>query len=114
MNSVLFIDDDKKPEWYGLDSALIHVAKTFELALELMIKNKYEIIYLDHDLGTVKTDGSVLLNRYMSTPGSKAPQKVFCISWNPIGRERIRLVCKDWNIPCIFIRMDVDNCLHLI
>lgn len=113
MNKVLFVDDEKLPEWFGLNSET-DIAKTFDEALNLMLKNNYEFIYLDHDIGSTTTDGSVLLYRYMSSAHSKTPKQVYCISWNPIGEERIRLVCKDWNIPCIFIRMDVDNCLHLI
>jgi len=98
LSNILFVDDNKKPEWYGLDSSTMHIATSFEEAISLIKKNSYSIIYLDHDLGSIESDGSILLQRYIILK-NELPQKVYCISWNPIGIERIRLVCEDFNIP---------------
>jgi hypothetical protein len=94
----LFIDDEKKPEWYDIDQSTLHIATSYEAALSLIQKNTYSIIYLDHDLGCLYADGSILLQRYMML-GKNNPQKVYCLSWNPVGIERIRFVCKDYGIP---------------
>jgi hypothetical protein len=112
----------KKPEWYGLDSSTMHIATSFREALSLINKNSYSIIYLDHDLGSTYVDGSILLQKYMMLRKELPLQKVYCISWNPIGIERIRLVCNDFNIPFELLHVDkqfeiIDrqsgkNCLH--
>jgi hypothetical protein len=94
---ILFVDDEKQPEWFDLNRTNIHVATTFEDALKLIQKNVYDIIYMDHDLGDSCHDGSHLITEYGKA--GKSIQKVCCISWNPLGVERIRLACKDFNIP---------------
>jgi hypothetical protein len=99
LKKTLFVDDEKSPEHFELSLESTDVAKTFDEALNLMLKNNYETIYLDHDLGSTITDGSILLNNYMSQNQNKLIKQVYCISNNPVGIERIRLVCKDWNIP---------------
>jgi hypothetical protein len=99
LSDILFVDDEKKPEWYGLDPSTMHIATSFREALSLINKNSYSIIYLDHDLGSIHVDGSILLQKYMMLKKELPLKKVYCISWNPIGIERIRLICKDFNVP---------------
>jgi len=41
---ILFVDDEKQPEWFDLNRTNIHVATTFEDALKLIQKNVYDII----------------------------------------------------------------------
>jgi hypothetical protein len=94
---ILFIDDQKKPEWYKISSPHIDVATTYEEAQKLLKQNTYDVIYLDHDLGMKHLDGSHLLTEYLIS--GKSLQKVICISWSPIGVERIKNVCRDFNIP---------------
>jgi hypothetical protein len=96
---ILFLDDEKIPEWFGIVvNDLVDVATSYIEAVRLINNNTYQIMYLDHDIGSSTKDGSIILQRYMQL-GRQVPQKVYCISWNPVGVERIRLVCEDWNIP---------------
>ena len=95
----LFVDDEKEPDWYGLDADTLDIAKTYKEAEELIKSNAYDIMYLDHDLGTVKNDGSMLLRLYMTFHTNEPPKQVFCVSWNPVGVERIKYACRDYNIP---------------
>lgn len=95
--NILFVDDEKDPVWYGLDYLNIHVAKTFVQACELIARNTYDILYLDHDIGSKEVDGTDVLKFCVKI--GKIPQKVICISWNHDGINRIRWLCKDYNIP---------------
>jgi len=98
---ILFVDDEKLPEWFDLPKDTLH-AKNMFTAMNYYIDNRdIKIIYLDHDLGARMSqqteDGSQWLG-YVCRNYRK-PEKVFCISFNPIGVERIKNVCKDYSIP---------------
>lgn len=92
---ILFVDDKKKPEEFGLDSRQIHYVRTVKDAATLASENYYHIMYIDHDLGG-KIDGSQMLARFCAS--HRVPDKVFCISCNPIGIKRIEGVCNDYDI----------------
>jgi hypothetical protein len=97
VNDVLFVDDEKLPEWFGLDKKTAH-AKTSSEARAIWDKGEFKILYLDHDLGVNGLmDGSQVLSWICSL--SHKPEKVFCISLNPVGVERIAGVCHDFEIP---------------
>ncbi len=95
---ILFVDDIKQPGWYGISMYNVHHATTYEDAKYFMDRNIYDVIYLDHDLGSISADGSNLLQYYIQLRRQKS-FKVVCISWNPIGIERIKAVCEEYNIP---------------
>lgn len=92
---ILFVDDEKLPQWFNLPENT-HLAKTSESAYKLWMTEKYDVLYLDHDLGEI-IDGSQLLNK-LCIEGKK-PDRVYCISLNATGVIRIEYVCKDYNIP---------------
>lgn len=98
MKLILFIDDEKDPTWFGLDLTQIHYATSYNGALAFIRKNKYDIIYIDHDLGDKYRDGSHLITEYGLM--KKPIEKVYCISWNPVGIKRIIAACHDFGIPC--------------
>lgn len=92
---ILFVDDEKLPQWFKLPEDTRH-ARTPESAWSLWLTAEYDVLYLDHDLGE-EMDGSELLHK-LCTDGEK-PDKVYCVSLNPIGVTRIEWVCKDHDIP---------------
>lgn len=94
MSDIIFIDDEKLPEWFDLPEDAVH-AKNAQEALDLLCEHKRSILYLDHDLGP-GIDGKKLLE--IICREMYIPDKVFCISFNLIGVKRIRDVCKDYNI----------------
>lgn len=84
MSGSLWVDDCKPcPDGYA-------VARTFSEALFMLRKWDYDELYLDHDLGEPKPDrtGYDLLEQLHRD--GRLPRRVICISWNPVGVERIR------------------------
>lgn len=74
--------DDCKPVPSGMQA----VARTYDDALRMMRRFKYAVLYLDYDLGEQRTGLDLL--RQVKHEGI-CPPRVECISWNPVGRERI-------------------------
>jgi DNA-binding NtrC family response regulator len=108
--NILFVDDEKDPVWYGLNLSEVHIAKTFRQARELLEKNTYDIIYLDHDIRSTKVDGTDVIKLCVKL--NKLPKKIVCISWNHAGINRIKWSCKDYNIPYEY--SDVINSIPII
>lgn len=96
MDKILFVDDEKFPEWFGLPRDTKH-ARGYDEAAFLWQSGNYNILYLDYDLDNGR-NGADLLNILAA---HKKPEKVFCISINQSGGvERIKTVCEiGWKIP---------------
>lgn len=76
----LWVDDAKvAPEGFA-------VARTYDDALRMLRRFRYDVLYLDHDLGDGPTGLDLL--RQIKRDG-RCPPRVYCISWNPVGRQRI-------------------------
>ncbi len=90
---ILFIDDEKLPEWFNLNSNEILVANSYNNAYSLYLysDSNERILYLDYDIGESK-NGLQLLKQMSSL---KKPDKVYCISINAIGVEKIKRFCLD-------------------
>lgn len=73
--------DDCKPAPSGCA-----VARTYDLALQMLRRFKYSKLYLDHDLGEARTGYDLLM---VLIAEGIVPPEVECISWNPVGRKRI-------------------------
>jgi hypothetical protein len=78
----LWVDDCKPcPDGFA-------VARTYDEALRLLRTHDYAALYLDHDLGDeYNRTGYDLLLQVQSE--GRCPPTVECISWNPVGRQRI-------------------------
>ena len=64
------------------------VARTYDDALRMLRRFRYDTLYLDHDLADPKDrTGYDLLMQAMHE--GIAPDDVRVISWNPVGRKRI-------------------------
>lgn len=74
--------DDCKPAPDGFA-----VARTYDLALQMLRRFDYAELYLDHDLGEDGRTGYDLLMQLIEE--DRVPPRVVCISWNPVGRKRI-------------------------
>jgi hypothetical protein len=112
MKRILFVDDEKDPKWFDLDPTQIHRSTSYDSALDLIRKNVYDIIYIDHDLGDKYRDGSHLITEYGLM--KKPIEKVCCISWNSAGIRRIVAACHDFGIPCEVHGQKVFNRFEII
>ena len=90
---ILFIDDEKLPEWFNLNPNKILIANSFDDAYNLYLgyNANERILYLDYDIGGDKNGLQLLEQLYMW----KKPDKVYCISINKIGVEKIKRFCLD-------------------
>lgn len=73
--------DDCKPAPNGCA-----VARTYDIALRMLRRYEYATLYLDHDLGEERTGYDLLMALIRE---NRVPPRVECISWNPVGRQRI-------------------------
>lgn len=73
--------DDCKPAPNGCA-----VARTYDIALRMLRRYEYATLYLDHDLGEERTGYDLLM---VLIRENRVPPNVECISWNPVGRQRI-------------------------
>jgi hypothetical protein len=81
--------DDSKPCPHGCA-----VARTYDEALRLLRRFDYDVLYLDHDLGDPRgLTGYDLLLEVIAD--RRVPPRVECISWNPVGRQRIERLVKE-------------------
>lgn len=106
---ILFVDDDKLPEWFGLDKDVIH-AKTYQEAeAEWNGLGGGITLFLDYDLDYPKK-GDELLEIFAPSFQFR-PQQVFCISLNGVGVEKIRKICERYAVPFVDIGRKVmfDN-----
>ncbi len=93
LNSILWIDDIRNPpaELSGCD-----VARSYQAALQLLEKNIYSTIYLDHDLASFEADGRektgydivlYLVQRKMD--GLPVPKNYHLLTANPVGYDNM-------------------------
>lgn len=73
--------DDCKPCPEGCS-----VARTYDDALRMLRRYRWDVLYLDHDLGEPRTGYDLLVQ---ADREGLVPPVVECISWNPVGRKRI-------------------------
>lgn len=71
------------------------IARTYQEGIEFLSKNKYSHLWLDHDLGEEKTGYDIMC--WLEEHQENLPDKIICISSNPVGRERINVVIKKLN-----------------
>jgi hypothetical protein len=92
---ILFVDDEKLPQQFGLDAKTPH-ARTAAQALEMIEKEGFDELYLDHDLGEGWTGHELL--KILVERGTKI-KKVTFISLNVVGIGNMIELCRDNNIP---------------
>ncbi|HEX2868702.1 MAG TPA: cyclic-phosphate processing receiver domain-containing protein [Ignavibacteriales bacterium] len=93
---VLFVDDEKFPEWFNLPRDTHH-ARTYQQAVAMWSSGNYNVLYLDYDLND-GMNGADLLNCLCT---KKVPEKVYCISINQTGGiNSLKTVCEiGWKVP---------------
>jgi len=94
MSKILFVDDVKRPEWFGLPENTPRIENGF-IAIDLWNDGNYDTLYLDNDLG-LGIEGYDVLVKIIES--GKLPKKVVCISNNIIARNRMCNLCYDFNI----------------
>lgn len=95
MKSILFVDDAKTPEMFGLSEDAVDWAKNSKEALEMFRKKYHEIIYLDHDLGSDSLDGYQILSEIVNI---QIPERVYSITSNPVGVRKFEWLCWEKDI----------------
>jgi CheY-like chemotaxis protein len=100
---VLVLDDDPERHdwfrrWYGsLDYTAVHTATQ---AIQALDGARFDVIFLDHDLGDFATDRAsgwtnstgydVVQFMVSELPEAKRPELVAIHSWNPAGAQRMQ------------------------
>jgi len=96
---ILFVDDEKQPEWYGLRKEDVLFADTVSKAEKFAEEHKSFVLYLDQDMGAKDgnpTKGVLLLQWFVERHYDI--KEVVCISRNYFGVLEIEAVCKGCNI----------------
>lgn len=93
-NNILWIDDIRVPQ----SDMQTDIARTYDEAIDLLSKNNYTTIYLDHDLADFK-DGKertgytiVLWLVQRKFDGLYVPQEYRFLTANPVGRKNMKNV----------------------
>lgn len=102
----LWVDDKKDPaaqaEAFGFDSSIVWTwAKTWGEAVQYLDGRECDILALDHDLGLMsEKDGDEVVKWLIKqvldgNPNISVPQEMYCISWNPVGAQKIEALFDD-------------------
>ena len=100
MNRILFIDNEKKPDYFGLPLDTTWATSVDE-AIRYFEIDTYMTLYLDYDLGNPEKNGAWLLREMCKW--HYQPAFVYIISLNEEGVRAIREVCNEFLIPNLSI-----------
>jgi len=99
---ILILDDDPdRHEWFekAFSGKDITKAYTYEEAVSALDSGKkYDVVFLDHDLGSVENGVDVATHIAKSIPEHSIPELVWIHSMNPVGARRMEDVLKDRGI----------------
>lgn len=95
--SRLLIDDCRDETNVGCELDII--ARNYWTGIEALKLRVWDILYLDHDLNSFDSSGSVEYTGYsvmcfLEEHPIHLPKKIICVSSNPAGRARIEMVIK--------------------
>lgn len=104
---VLLIDDVRVPEWIKnpetdekYNPSDVEIARNGEDGIELLKKNKYETLLLDHDMGMGMTGMGVI--RFLEENPEYMPPKIYLVTANivmgPLMVEYLQRWFKDGKI----------------
>lgn len=71
------------------------IARNYADGIAFLSKNKYTHLWIDHDLGEDKTGYDIMC--WLEENQDRLPDKIICVSSNPVGRERINAVIEKLN-----------------
>jgi len=82
------------------DIQTTELCRTYAEAFETLCQKKFDVMYLDHDLGCFDPKSGLDLNgatliKVLSEGHVELPKIIVLVSGNPIGSERQRLILKD-------------------
>jgi len=83
----LVIDDYK-------DINATYVARTFKDGVNKLKTEKWDLLYLDHNLGEFKKSGYDVM-QFLKENKQFAPKMILCISDSPGGKDQINGMIKD-------------------
>ena len=110
---IIFLDDNKRPEWYGLKSGKFFHFTDGDRALLFCKEAPIDVLYLDHELGNSMRGYHVLLNLIQKF--KNPPKTVVCISMDVLGICLIEALCKKFDIPYEYLSppddafMDIEH-----
>ncbi len=88
-----------------------YIANTFEKAVNKLSSQKWDIMYIDHDLGEFKKSGYDVM-KFLKDNKQFAPKVIMCISLDPSKKQRIENMIKDIH-GRVFDQRDVDDLENL-
>lgn len=97
--NILLIDDQRTKEFikatYGLDVTKV-AADYFDGIKELQFGAPWDILLLDHDLGTYNVDGKELngthIMDFLEANPDLLPKKIVLVTSNPVGRKNMQAI----------------------
>ncbi len=100
---VLVVDDDIRRHVNFLrwlrDHTVVSVGSYEEAVQALETGSPFDVIYLDHDLGTPQNGADVATYLTRNLPPTQWPHLVVIHSWNPLGVVRIKRILNQAGMP---------------
>jgi len=97
---VLVIDDYK-------DMKATYIARTFEDGVKKLKRERWDVLYLDHNLGEYKKSGYDVM-QFLKDNKQFLPKMILCLSDSPGGKNMINGMIKDI-YGRVFDHRDVDS-----
>lgn len=88
--NILVIDDLKNIK--ENPGEFVKYARTYNDGIKQLKNKKWNLLYLDHDLGDDKTGYDII--NWLDQNKEFLPDEIKCISMNPVGRDKINKVIK--------------------
>ena len=91
---------------YNRAMRVSYIARSFSKAIEKLSTEKWDILYISHDLAKFKRSGYDVMEFLKENP-HYAPKIIICISSNPSKKSRINGIIEDM-YGRIFDQRDID------
>lgn len=89
----LLIDDLRTPDMISGCPDTTIISRTYLDGMRVLIGNKWDVLYLDHDLGDKddkKTGYGIMC--FLEEYPEYLPDKIILVTSNPVGRKNIQMV----------------------
>ncbi len=96
--SRLLIDDTRSETSPEVNCELDVIARNYWTGIHCLVVKKWDVVYLDHDLHSFDANGKEWtgydIMTFLEENVIHIPNKIICVSSNPVGRARIQNLIK--------------------
>ena len=107
---VLLIDDQREPKWITnpdgeknrsnmhpkYTDEEVHVCRTTEIGLEDLVKQKWDVLLLDHDMGPGMSGMYVLYFLMDEENAEHMPNRIYLVTANIVSGPLMYEIIRDW------------------